>query len=172
MADVKLKAKAKPQSKSKETQAEGDAAPPEPSALDEMTHAEMRLLYRESADAILFAKTMQWWTVGSTLIVYVALIAISALVERDARVLVYLQAVLWLAAPAAIMILGIYQFWQHTEHGKLGAIARHFSSLFRDIRRIKSPREADVHRYTLFLFMVIIVAVGAALAYFAMLRVS
>lgn len=169
MADIKAKPKLKPKTRDRGAE---DEAPIEPSTLDPETHAEMRLLYRESNDAILFAKSMQWWTVGSTLIVYVAMIAIAALVAKDRQVVVYLHAVLWLAAPAAIMIIGIYQFWQHTEHAKLNAIARHYSSLFRDIRRLKSAREANVHRYTLFLFMVMIVGIGAALAYLAIAKVS
>ena len=39
-----------------------------PSDLDESTHSEMRLLYRESVDTVLFAKAQQWKTVGATLL--------------------------------------------------------------------------------------------------------
>ena len=55
------------------------------SELDETTHSELRVLYKESSGAVLFAKAQQWWTVGSTLTFYVVLMLIAKFGE--ARIL-------------------------------------------------------------------------------------
>ena len=59
----------------------------------------------------------------------------------------------------------IYQFWQHTEHEKQAGIARDFSNVFREIRALKSRVEANVHRYTLLMFMIIIEGIGAFITF-------
>ena len=140
-----------------------------PSDLDETTHAELRLLYREAADNVLFAKTQQWKTVGSTLVVYISLIAIAKFVLSDWSdwdFLKGLQAIVFLVAPAAILILLIYQVWQHTEQEILTSIGKRFSSLFRDTRAIKSRLDANVHRYILLVFMISMVLLGGVITYF------
>ena len=140
MADTKS-----PQNKEK-SEAEEDAANT-PSELDPETHTELRILYEESTKNILFAKSMQWGTVGSTLVLFVALIGIAVFVSKEAKFLGYLQGIIFIAGPAAIFLITLYQFWQHAEQQKLLAVERHFSSLFRDIRKIKSTTEANIHRY-------------------------
>ena len=143
-----------------------------PSALDERTHAELLNLVEESSRAILFAKAQQWRTVGSTLLVFLVMVALSRYVSDNPRYVSALEIVIFMATPAAILILVMYQFWQHTELTKLQAVGMNLSNLYRRIRRIKSGREANIHRYVIFLFMVgiILMAAGLALYSFAPLR--
>ena len=79
-------------------------------SLDDTTHAEMSLLYRESTDTVRFAKHLQWWTVGSTLIAYLALIGIAKLVSADRAFTNQLTAVIILLTMAVIFTLVVYQF--------------------------------------------------------------
>ncbi|MBI4183174.1 MAG: hypothetical protein HY521_04140 [Proteobacteria bacterium] len=130
------------------------------SALGETTHSELRLLYDESAESILFAKAQQWRTMGSTLLLYVALIAIAKVAPSNIAFVKGLSFVSFIASPAAIIILIIYQMWQHTEMKKHAVIEKHFSSLFRDVRAIKSRLEADIHRYALLLMMIVMIVIG------------
>ena len=146
-------------------EADEDARELVASELDDMTHAEMRVLYQESTHAVLFAKAQQWRTVGSTLVLYAVLIAIAQFVIKDPALLRGLQAIIIVAAPAAVVILIFYQSWQYAEQRKLEAVAGDFSSYFRDVRAIKSRLEANIHRYVLLLFMVVIVALGAIVTF-------
>jgi hypothetical protein len=136
-----------------------------PSELDEMTHSELRMLYHESAQSVLFAKNHQWKTVGSTLVFFVVLILIGKVFGKSQEFVNNLQALVLLATPASILVLIIYQFWQHTEHEKQAGIARDFSNVFREIRALKSRVEANVHRYTLLMFMIIIEGIGAFITF-------
>ena len=138
------------------------------SDLDESTHAEMRLLYRESTDAILFAKAQQWKTVGATLVLYVVLVLAAEFLNVDRGFLSGLQAVILVASAAATLVLVFYQFWQYTEQEKLDGVGRRFSNLFRDTRKVKSRLEANVHRYTLLVFMIAVIFGGGAIAFFAL----
>jgi hypothetical protein len=152
-----------PKEKPKEPEAEAVEEPNEPSPLDPQTHAEMINLFDESSRTILFAKAQQWKTVGSTLVVFLVLVALARYVSNNPNYLNYLEIMVFLATPAAIFILILYQFWQHTELSKLQAAALNFSSLYRKIRRIKSGREANIHRYILFAFMIGVILLAALL---------
>jgi hypothetical protein len=152
-----------PKEKPKEAEAEAVEEPNQPSELDELTHRELLNLFDESSRTMLFAKAQQWKTVGSTLMVFVVLVALARYVSAAPAYVSYLEIFVFLATPAALLILVIYQFWQHTELSKLQAAALNFSSLYRRIRRIKSGREANIHRYILFGFMAGIILLGAVL---------
>ena len=54
------------------------------SSLDDNTHTELCLLYKEATTTLRFAKYFQWWTVGSTLLVFGAFIFIAKFVNADA----------------------------------------------------------------------------------------
>jgi hypothetical protein len=142
----------------------------EPSMLDELTHAELSLLYKESTDTVRFAKNLQWWTVGSTLITFLALIGIARMVSADRVFTSQITGVVILLTMAVIFTLVVYQFWQHTELAKIEVISRNFSSMFTDIRRMKSRREANVHRYLLLGFMIAVVLMGAVVTYLGLLQ--
>lgn len=125
-----------------------------PSELDELTHAEMCMLYRESADSIRFAKAHQWKSLGATLLVFAAMIALARSIPGNATLTNLLIAISFLSSSAVIYMLVLYQVWQNTEREKLRDIAGHFSSFSQFTRAIKSSREANVHRYTLLVFMI------------------
>lgn len=125
-----------------------------PSELDDLTHAEMCMLYRESADAIRFAKAHQWKSLGATLLVFAGMMTLGRLVPDNATLTNLIVAVSFLSTSAVIYMLVLYQVWQNTEREKLRDIAGHFSSFAQFTRAIKSSREANVHRYTLLAFMV------------------
>ncbi|WP_193367380.1 hypothetical protein [Pelagibius marinus] len=134
-----------------------------PSELDELTHAEMCMLYKESADSIRFAKAHQWKSLGSTLLVFGGLIALAQLVPYNATITNLIIAISFLCSCAVIYMLALYQVWQNTEREKLRDIAGHFSSFSQFTRAIKSSREANVHRYTLLVFMIAALILGNVL---------
>lgn len=131
-----------------------------PSELDELTHAEMCMLYKESADSIRFAKAHQWKSLGATLLVFGGLIALAQLVPNNAAITNLIIAISFLCSCAVIYMLALYQVWQNTEREKLRDISSHFSSFSQFTRAIKSSREANVHRYTLLMFMIVAVVLG------------
>ncbi len=140
----------------------------EPSALDEMTHAETRILYAESTETLRFIKGHQWKTVGATLMTFLGLVFIAGFVNGGHALTNKFMAITIILATAAIFTLMIYQFWMHNEARKIDLIASQFSNLFRRVRAIKSTREGNLHRYTLLIFMVISVALGAVVVHLAL----
>ncbi len=131
-----------------------------PSELDDLTHAEMCMLYRESADSIRFAKAYQWKSLGAILLVFGGLVALAELVPNNAAIVNLIIAISFLCSSAVIYMLVLYQVWQNTEREKLRDIAGHFSSFSQFTRAIKSTREANVHRYTLLVFMIFAILLG------------
>ena len=144
----------------------------EPSDLDEATHRELELLHGEAAKAILFAKSIQWRTVGATLLVYGALIAIATMTDAAARLVDVMKIVSILLACGAIFVLMMYQFWQVNEINRINAIDRHFSTLFLRISRLKSRREGNFHRYTILMFMIVAVILGLVVLIFGIDQVA
>lgn len=134
-----------------------------PSELDELTHAEMCMLYKESADSIRFAKAHQWKSLGATLLVFGGMIALVQLAPNNMTLVNLIIAVSFLSSAAVIYMLVLYQVWQNTEREKLRDISSHFSSFSQFTRAIKSSREANVHRYTLLIFMIAATLIGNAL---------
>ena len=132
-----------------------------PSDLDEITHAELRLMHERSSEAILFAKNIQWRSVGASLLVFGALIAIAFFGSADKSLVKLLGVLSILLACGVIFVLVMYQFWQFNEIGRIVEVERYFSSLYLKIRDIKSQREGNLHRYALLLFMIIVVVTGA-----------
>lgn len=140
----------------------------EPSSLDETTHRELSLMHTESANAILFAKNIQWRSVGSSLLVYGAFIAIAVFTEAGAKFIDLLKIVSILLACGVVFVLAMYQFWQVNEINKINAIDRHYSSLYHRISRLKSRREGNLHRYTILLFMIAAVCLGVVVVIYGM----
>lgn len=144
----------------------------EPSSLDENTHREMCLLYGESAKTIRFAKHLQWWTVGSTLLTFGGIVIIAKLVSPDKNYVSQMIAVIILLTVSVIFTLVIHQFWQYTELMKIEEIDKNLSSLFSRVRKIKSSGEANVYRYILLLFMIMAVILGATVAYLSIQQLT
>ena len=141
------------------------------SSLDDNTHKELCLLYQESVTTLRFAKYFQWWTVGSTLLVFGAFIFIAKFVGADTSYAKILTGLIIFIAMSGIFTLLIYQTWQYNEKARLEEITKHFSSLFGAIRSLKSKREGNVHRYILLVFMIATLIIGAAVSYFAVLQI-
>jgi hypothetical protein len=132
-----------------------------PSDLDEVTHSELRLMYERSCDAILFSKNIQWRSVGSALLVFAAMTGFAFFGSDDKFLVNLLGGLSIVLACGVIFVLVMYQFWQFNEVQKIVEIEKHFSSLYIKIRDVKSRREGNIHRYTLLLFMIFIVIMGA-----------
>jgi len=131
-----------------------------PSELDELTHAEMCMLYRESADSIRFAKAHQWKSLGATLLVFAGMMTLGRVVDGNVTLTNLIVAISFISSSAVIYMLVLYQVWQNTEREKLRDISSHFSSFSQFTRAIKSSREANVHRYTLLVFMIAAIMLG------------
>ena len=158
----------------KNTSEENDAGLPDivPSALDDNTHAEMRALYAESTKTLRFVKTHQWKTLGSTLLTFLGLIFIAGFIGADKSLTQKLMAITILMTTSVIFTLIIYQFWMHNEARKIDALSTHMSSLFQEIRAIKSKREGNLHRYTLLIFMITCVVFGAIVVHLSLAQVA
>lgn len=143
-----------------------------PSHLDDKTHAELRMLYAESTETLRFIKNHQWKTVGATLLVYLGLIFIAGWTKAGPEMANKFMAITILMATAVIFTLVIYQFWMHNEMTKIDSLNPHMSNLFRDVRAVKSRREGNVHRYTLLLFMSVVVTLGAVVVHLALARIT
>lgn len=136
-----------------------------PDPIDDGIRIELAQIYDTASRALLFVKTQQWWTVGSTLIVYIAFMGIAKLTGAGPAFVNKLTALLIVVACAAVFMLIIYQFWQHNELTRIQAVARHFSPAFQKIHGMKSKAEGDFHRYTLLIFMVVVVILGAVVTH-------
>jgi len=135
------------------------------SSLDEMTHAEMCLLYTDATKTMRFAKHLQWWTVGSTLMVFGAFILISKVLVISAIYSKILTLLVIFMSMSGIFILIMYQFWQHNELLIIEEISKNFSSLFRKVRKVKSSKEANFHRYIFLFFMIATLILGGVVSY-------
>jgi hypothetical protein len=134
----------------------------EPSELDELTHAELCLMYRKASDSLLFAKSIQWRSVGGAVFVFGAFTAFALFAKLDKSLTTTFMIVTILLACGVIFALLMYQFWQFNEISRIVKIEKNFSSLYIKIRDVKSRREGAVHRYTLLLFMCAMVILGAS----------
>lgn len=132
-----------------------------PSTLDLHTHAEVQMLYRESTETLRFIKNHQWKTVGATLMVFCALIFVAGFIDAGNALSRKFMGITIIVACTAIFMLVLYQFWTHNEQVKINSMQPYMSSLFADIRGLKSKREGNIHRYLLLMFMITAVVLGA-----------
>jgi hypothetical protein len=142
------------------------------SHLDDKTHAELRMLYAESTETLRFVKNHQWKTVGATLLTYLGLIFVAGWTDAGPAMINKLMAITILLATAVIFTLVIYQFWSHNEAAKIDTMNPYMSDLFRRVRAVKSRREGNIHRYTLLVFMAIVVTLGAVVVHLALERIA
>ncbi len=143
-----------------------------PTELDELSHAELRMLYRESTATLRFVKSLQWKTVGSTLLTFMGLIAIARLIDANKGLTDKFMAISILLTLASIFTLVLYQFWQSNEHAKINSMNTKFSSLYRSVRAHKSSLEANIHRYTLLTFMMLSIVLGVIVTHLALNRIA
>ncbi|MBT3559152.1 MAG: hypothetical protein HN644_05530 [Rhodospirillales bacterium] len=143
-----------------------------PSELDELSHAELQMLYRESTETLRFVKNMQWRVVGSTLLTLGGMVVIASMVDADKSLTNTFMGISILLCVGVVFTLIIYQFWQHNEIMKIDAMNSHFSSLFAKVRAKKSRMEGNIHRYLLLFFMIVTVILGVTVAHLALSRIA
>lgn len=143
-----------------------------PSEMDELTHAEMCMLYRESTDTLRYVKTHQWKTVGATLLTFAGLIFTAGFIDANRVLTDKFMGITILLTVAVIFTLVIYQFWQANEPAKINSMNSRFSSFYRQVRGQKSKLEGNIHRYTLLLFMVTVIVLGAIVVHLALSRIA
>ncbi len=143
-----------------------------PSELDELTHAELRMLYQESTQTLRYVKSLQWSTVGATLFTFAGLIFIAEFINANKALTDKFMAITILMTAAVILTLVIYQFWQANEIIKINSMNKKFSSVYRSVRALKSMREGNVHRYTLLVFMVMTIILGAVVVHWSLNRIA
>lgn len=151
---------------------EKEETPISPSELDELSHVELRMLYEESTETLRFAKTLQWRTVGSTLITFAGLIVIAGLVDANKSLTDTFMAISILLCLGSLFTLVVFQFWQHNETMKIDVISSQFSGHFSKVRAKKSRLEANIHRYLLLFFMIVTVILGVTVAHLALSRIA
>jgi hypothetical protein len=136
----------------------------EPSNLDEMTHTELRMMHEEATNAILFSKSVQWRVVGVSLLIFggIVIVTSASIVTRSSSSLLTLLAIS--LSCGAIFLLMMYQFWQYNEIKRIIAIEKLFSSQYNKIRNLNSRREGNIDRYTLLIFMTMVIIAGASFA--------
>lgn len=131
----------------------------EPSELDELTHAEYRLLYEEAARNVLFAKAQQWRVLEYFTLLALALVAIGMILPFATDVARFVSGFLVLVAAALMAVLLMLQTWQGREHAKMAYLASDLSNFARTARRLKPKTSSDVHRYIILGIMLLYVAV-------------
>lgn len=135
----------------------GEALVVVPSDLDDKTHAEMLMMYRECADSVRFAKSQQWTTTAGALLLFVALGVLGEFSPHYGFIIQAIVIISMAVSGGTIYALAIFQFWQQAERGKLNMISERFSNVLRDVRAYLPPREANVHRYILLFFMLAVI---------------
>ena len=131
-----------------------------PSELDELTHAEMLELYRNSSDQIRFAKHQQWATLLGALAIFVLLGVIGDRAYAGTFLFKLVVLISIVLSVGAIYSLIIYQFWQGAERERLNLISARLSNILRTVRGVVSERERNVHRFVLLFFMVSSIVLG------------
>ncbi len=123
------------------------------SEVDELTHAELLCMYKDSEENIRFSKLIQWRTTGGTLAIFVLLMLLAFQYRKGGDMAIILFILTCLIGSASVSMLVIFQSWQGTERRKIQLILGRLSSLARDVYNRKSKRTADIERYLIFSFM-------------------
>ena len=138
----------------------GEALAVVASDLDDKTHSEMLMMYTECANSVRFAKSQQWTTTGGALAIFVILGVLGQFGPHYGFMIQAIIIISMVVSGGTLYSLAIYQFWQQAERGKLDMISERFSNVLRDVRGVLTPREANVHRYILLFFMIVIILVA------------
>jgi hypothetical protein len=162
---------AKVEKKESEDEAGGEQTEElKPSELDENTHAEMRILYGDSSQALLFAKERQWKLAGAVLLIFVAIMVVAQVLVIEANMAKGLVLASFLVSAAAIYMLIVYQVWQGTESSRQEAIAASFSNMFTRIQGPQGRREGRIHGYIILAFLIFGILLGNAATVFFLSR--
>jgi len=144
----------------KEPKEGGEALAVVASDLDDKTHSEMLMMYTECANSVRFAKSQQWTTTGGALAIFVILGVLGQFGPHYGFMIQAIIIISMVVSGGTLYSLAIYQFWQQAERGKLDMISERFSNVLRDVRGVLTPREANIHRYILLFFMIVIILIA------------
>ncbi len=133
-----------------------------PSDLDEKTHAEMLLLYQDSAHSLRHARDRQWKLVGGILLLFVIIMALPEIYSITAFAARGLVLASLLISAATIYILVIYQVSLGADLGRLQTIGDQFSSIFVDLWGRRARRDAKSYGYIILVLMIFAVLLGNA----------
>ncbi len=134
------------------------------SELDERTHAELLVLYRDSTDSVRFARERQWKLAAAALPLFAAVVAIPELVVISTFAAQGLVLAAFLISASAIYVLIVYQVWQNAELRRMQTIGARFSNIFAQLGGRNAAREGKLHGYIILFFMIAAIALGNALA--------
>ncbi len=143
---------------------EGSGGDISASELDELTHAELLMLYQDSAVSVRFARERQWKLVGAALLLFTAIVAIPELVDISPFGAKGLVLAGFLIGASAIYVLVVYQVWQNAELRRMQTIGGRFSKIFAELGGHNAAREGKLHGYIVLFFMFAGIALGNALA--------
>lgn len=137
----------------------GETVPVEPSELDDLTHAEYRVLYEEAAANLLFGKRQQWRLLEYFTLLGLALVALGALMPFARDVANFIAIFLTFIAVVTLCVLIMLQSWQSHEQEKMEHIAGGLSNYARIVRRLKPRTSGNFHRYVILTAMMLYVVV-------------
>ena len=134
------------------------------SSLDDLSHAEFLMIYREAGENLLFAKRQQWQALAYLSLAFVAIYFLAKANAYDAKFLNYLIACSLILTVFAVASEIFLQFWQINEKRKIHEVAKHLSTSTQRVRALKSRGESNAHRYImLFMLMAYILMAQIAL---------
>lgn len=146
--------------------AEADEAEPQhPSDLDDLTHAEYRLIYEQTGHNIRFGKGQQWRVLEYFTLLSFGLVAICAFAPVAKDVINFVSYFLLFAGLAVVIIIGMLQAWQYGEARKLDWLAAGFSTAARSALRVKGRLGSDINRYIILLILLLLVIVSDIVAF-------
>jgi len=143
-----------------EDESEGAQRALVPSDLDEITHAEIRLLFEDSAHSVHFGKAMQWKLLAGVLLLFGGLIVIAEYTATHQTFVKNIVIVNLAVGAASIYCEVVFQLWQNTEREKLRFIMSHFWNVAQENFGMKFSAEANIHRYMLLAFMILTIITG------------
>ncbi len=142
---------------------EGSGGENSASELDELTHAELLMLYQDSAVSVRFARERQWKLVGAALLLFTAIVAVPELVDISPFGAKGLALAGFLIGASAIYVLIVYQVWQNAELRRMQTIGGRFSKIFAELGGHNAAREGKLHGYIILFFMIAAIGLGNTL---------
>ena len=140
------------------------------SEVDELTHAELLCMYKDSEENVRFSKLLQWRTTSGTLAIYL-LFALMAFYYAEAGYMTKILIILtFVVGSVSMSMLAIFQSWQGTEREKIRLIISKLSSLARDVYNVKPKSIANIERYSLYCFMCCAILTGGFFALSRLMR--
>ncbi|WP_374631907.1 hypothetical protein [Ferrovibrio sp.] len=158
-------APANPKPAAAPAEAEDRHEPNQPSDLDDLSHAEFRMLFEESGQNILFAKRQQWRVLEYFTLLSLGIVALCALAPVAAGIAHFVAYFLLFAGAAMILTLGMLQVWQFGEARKREELMQGFSSHLRSILGHRGSLSRDIHRFTILLILLLLVVVTDLVAF-------